>query len=475
LKEGTMLKRIGFITLFIILIVICLSAQDTRNKQSAPNDALFAFVGVNVVPMDSERVIRDQTVVVRKGRIAAVGATKSVRVPKGAIRIDGRGRYLMPGLADMHVHLEYFDRDAQLLLFLANGVTTVRSMDGRPNILSWRKRIADGSLLGPTIFTAGAILEGKPPLRDDNRVVETPAQAAAAVEEQKRAGYDFVKVYHTLSRETYEAIITAAKKQGLPVAGHVPRSVGLQGALAARQESIEHLDGYLDEIEADDSPLRNQRSWLKRYFAVKIDGDKIRGTVAATRQAGAWNVPTLVERQKSALPLERVRAWAQRSEMRYLPPETADFWNQANERNTRRMSPEDFEHLVEGERVRKHLVKSLYEGGARLLIGTDTPNPFVIPGFSLYEELQNFVDAGLTPYQALKAGTRDAAEFMGALDETGTISVGKRADLILLESNPLEGIMNVTRRVGVMGRGQWHTANDLQKQLDALAASYARK
>ena len=470
-----MLKRIGFTALLIILVVSRLSAQSTRGTQPVPDGAAFAFVDVNVVPMDSERVIRNQTVVVRDGRISAVGATKSVRVPKGAIRIDGRGRYLMPGLADMHVHLEYFDRDAQLLLFPANGVTTVRNMDGRPNILLWRDQIADGTLLGPTIFTAGAILEGKPPQRADNRVVETPAQAEAAVEEQKRAGYDFVKVYHTLNRETYEAIIAAAKKHGLPVVGHVPRSVGLEGALAARQKSIEHLEGYVDGIEADDSPLRNQRSWLKRYFAVKIDGDKIRSVAAATRRAGVWNVPTLVERQKSALPSERVRAWMRRPEMRYLPPETAEFWNQANERITRRMSPEDFESVADGERVRKHLVKSLYEGGVRLLVGTDTPNPFVIPGFSVYEELQNFVDAGLTPYQALKAGTRDAAEFMGALNEMGTISVGKRADLILVGGNPLESITNTTRRVGVMVRGRWYTANDLQKQLDALAASYAIK
>lgn len=436
---------------------------------------MFAFVDVNVVPMDGERILRRQTVIVRGGRIARVGAVGSVRVPAAAVRIEGRGRYLMPGLADMHVHLEYFDRETQLLLFLANGVTAVRSMDGRPNILSWRKRIADGTLTGPTIYTAGAILEGKPPLRDDNRVVETPAEAEAAVEEQKRAGYDFVKVYHTLSRESYEAVVAAAKKRGMGVAGHVPRSVGLRGALAAGQGSIEHLEGYADEIEADDSPLRNQRSWLKRYFAVKIDDDKIRGIVAATRQAGVWNVPTLVERQNSALRAEAAQVRLGRPEMRYLPPSTGEFWSRSNERVIRRMSPEDFDSVAEGERVRKRLVKFLHEGGGRLLLGTDTPNPFVLPGFSIHEELQNLVDSGLTPYQALKAGTRDAAEFMGASNEVGTVSAGKRADLILVEGDPLESIANTTRRVGVMARGRWYTAADLQRQLDSLAASYVRK
>jgi imidazolonepropionase-like amidohydrolase len=189
-----MLKQVCLTTLLIIQLTNFTPARSTSNEQSAVNSAVFAFVDVNVVAMDSERVIRGQTVIVSGGRVVLMGATGSVRVPKGATRIEGRNRYLIPGLADMHVHLEYFDRDAQLLLFLANGVTTVRSMDGRPNILAWRKRIADGTLPGPTIFTAGAILEGKPPLRDDNRVVETPAQAGPAVEEQKRAGYDFVKL-----------------------------------------------------------------------------------------------------------------------------------------------------------------------------------------------------------------------------------------------------------------------------------------
>ena len=470
-----MLKKACLAGLLILHVSSFAPAQGVSNERLAGGGAVFAFVDVNVVPMDGERILRRQTVIVRGGRIARMGPAESVRVPRAAIRIEGRGRYLMPGLADMHVHLEYFDRETQLLLFLANGVTTVRSMDGRPNILSWRERIAGGTLLGPTIYTAGAILEGKPPLRDDNRVVETPAQAEAAVEEQKRAGYDFVKVYHTLGRETYEAIIAAAKKHELPVAGHVPRSVGLRGALAAGQGSIEHLDGYADEVEADDSPLRNQRSWLKRYFAVKIDDNKVRSVVAATRQAGVWNVPTLVERQNSALRAEAAQGRLKRSEMRYLPPQTAEFWSQSNERITRRMSPEDFDSVAEGERVRKRLVKLLHEGGGRLLLGTDTPNPFVLPGLSVHEELQNLVDAGLTPYQALKAGTRDAAEFIGALNEAGTISVGKRADLILVEDNPLENVASATRRVGVMVRGRWYAADDLQKQLDALAASYVRK
>jgi imidazolonepropionase-like amidohydrolase len=469
------LRKFCLIFFLIVLLADYVSAQVASNNQVAANVTVFAFVDVNVVPMDGERIIHNQTVVVRNGRIAAMGTVKRVSVPKGAVKIDGRGRYLMPGLVDMHVHLEYFDRDAQLLLFLAGGVTSVRNMDGRPNILVWRKRASDGSLLAPTIFTSGPILEGKPPARDDNRVVETPAQAEAAVEEQRRAGYDFIKVYHTLNRETYQAIVAAAKKHGLTVVGHVPRSVGLKGAFAAGQKSIEHLEGYLDEIEADESRLKNQPSWLKRYFAVKVDDGKIRRIAVETQRARVWNVPTLVTKQLSVLSPDELQTRLKRTEMKYMDPRIVESWSGLNARITGRMSPEDFVSLAEGEKTRKRLVKALHDNGARLLVGTDTPNPFVIPGFSVLEEMQNFVGAGLTPYQAIKAGTCDAAEFFEASAEFGTVSIGKRADLILVEGNPLQNIANLERRAGVMVRGRWMTTSDLQRQLNALAASYAKK
>jgi imidazolonepropionase-like amidohydrolase len=474
-ERKTMLKKNCFIIFLIIVSVGYIFAQAPNNNQTADKTAVFAFVDVNVIPMDSERAVRNQTVVIRNGRIVAMGAAKRVSVPQGAVKIYGRGRYLIPGLADMHVHLEYFDRDAQLLLFLANGVTTVRNMDGRPNILEWRQRVVNGTLLAPTIFTAGAILEGKPPFRNDNRVVETVAQAEAAVAEQKKAGYDFIKVYHTLDPAIYEAIVGAAKKHGLSVAGHVPRSVGLPGALAANQKSIEHIDGFIDEIEADDSPLKNQRSWLKRYFAIKIDDGKIRGVAEATRLAKVWNVPTLVEKRLSALSADELRIRLEQPELKYLPPETVKIWSASNAQITGRMSANDFASLAMGEKTRNRFVKLLHDGGARLLVGTDTPNAFVVPGFSVVEELQNFVEAGLTPYQAIKAATKDAAEFLGASNEFGTISVGMSADLILVEGNPLESVANLKQSAGVMVRGRWLTTSDLQKQLDALAVSYAKE
>ena len=173
----------------------------------------LAFVGVTVLEMTPDAVAErpDQTVVVQDGRIKAVGARGTIKAPPGAVEIDGAGKYLMPGLADMHVHLEHFEDPAILQLFLANGVTTVRNMDGRPYIVEWKRQIELGALMGPAIYTAGPLLDGDPPLRPDNTVVRNGAEARAAVLDQKAAGYDFIKVYTNLSAEAYRAILAAAQ------------------------------------------------------------------------------------------------------------------------------------------------------------------------------------------------------------------------------------------------------------------------
>ena len=203
----------------------------------------LAFVNVNVVPMDSERIIADQTVLIQDGRIHAIGPASSTSIPKGATRIDGRAKFLMPGLADMHVHLahdEEADPDA-LVVFLAAGVTTVRNMWGQPIHLEWRNRICEGDLLGPTIYSVGPITDGDPPFWKGSSVVTTPDEAAKEVAAQKRAGYDGVKVFTNLTPKVYTAILDAARKHDLPVYGHVPTRIGLSRALTSGQKSFEQI------------------------------------------------------------------------------------------------------------------------------------------------------------------------------------------------------------------------------------------
>jgi imidazolonepropionase-like amidohydrolase len=391
------------------------------------------FVDVNVVPMDRERVLEHRTVLVRDGRIAAVTrAGQEVALPAGARRIDGRGRYLLPGLADMHAHNWY---EAEHLLFLANGVTTIRNMWGTPKQLGWRREIEAGERLGPTLHTTGPILDGRPPVWPESTVVTTVEAARAAVRRCRAEGYPSLKVYGGLRREVYGALVGEARALGLRVVGHVPRAVGLEGALEARQDSIEHLEGYLD-------------------LAPDRQGELAERTAAR----GVWNCVTLVV-YWSHLRWEEL---ARRPEMRYVPPELRETWTSMTRRRPDEKHRERLLRLRERSRA---MTQALHAAGARLLLGTDCATPYIVAGWSVHRELQLLVEAGLTPYEALCAGTRDAARFLG--DDFGTVEVGRRADLVLLAANPLADVANATRRVGVMVRGRWLSTAELQERLDA--------
>lgn len=449
----------------LVVVSACASARPRSGAESAT----VAFVGVNVVPMTpGAGVIPDQTVLVREGRIVRIGPTAEVRVHPGALRIDGAGRYLMPGLADMHVHLEHFQDSRLLALFLANGITTVRNMDGRPYILAWRDSIARGSLLGPTIHTAGPILDGDPPVRDDNTVVRSAEEARAAVREQVAAGYDFIKVYTGLSPEAYRAVLRAAGEAGVPVAGHVPRRVSVQEALAGGQRAIEHLFEYGDLVEAEDSPVRDRWHWSKLYLAMPVDPARVEPAARRIAASGVWTVPTVVQADRALVPPDSLRSWLAHPGIAYLPPEAPGFWEERARETAGRMDAEDWTMAARGRQNRLRLLGALHRAGAKLLVGTDTPNPFVIPGYSLHEELENFMAAGLSPGEALALATREAARFLGELDEWGTLEAGKRADLLLLDGNPLDDIRAVRAPSGVMVRGTWLPAERLREMLQSL-------
>jgi imidazolonepropionase-like amidohydrolase len=434
--------------------------QNEKQEVDAKSHRTVAFVNVNVVPMDSERVIERQTVIVRDGKIAEIGPASEILVPSDALQIDAHGSYLMPGLADMHVHLSHENED-ELVLFLANGVTTVRNMWGVLLHLEWRKRINDGDLLGPTIFTTGPILDGNPPQKEYYTVIETPAEAEKEVAAQKQAGYDAIKVLSNLLPDVYEAILEAAKEHNLPVYGHVPKRVGLEKAMDSGQLSFEHMNHFLDALYPGDSP--------DEHADLKI----IPGLAARVVAKGVWICPTLEMFRIYAANPEEIKAIINHPSMKYVPAQRRDSWNEVE----RILLSDQWDNKAR-ERVFDVMfcmVKGLHEAGAKLIVGTDCPIPFEVPGFSLHGELQNFVDAGLTPYAAIKAATRDAAEFVGALDKFGTVAVGRRADLILVEANPLDDVANIAKRIGVMVRGRWFSESKLQEKLDRLAEKIAKK
>jgi hypothetical protein len=426
-------------------------------------DPPLAITDVNVVPMDREGVLERQTVIVADGRIAAVGPSAETSVPEGAVRIDGTGKWLMPGLVDMHVHT-WFEEDH--VLFLANGVTTVRNMFGSPLHLEWRDEIESGGRLGPTIVTAGPIVDGSPPIWPGSTVVTTPEAAVRAVEMHIEEGYDFLKVYAMLPVEAYAALIEAAEDAGLPVDGHVPDAVGLGGVLAARQRTLEHLIGYETWLEDPDSPLAGKTDWGSRFASWQhLDQERIPRAVEKTVTAGTWNCPTLIVMQKWLTAEERARE-LELPYMKYVPPMQKSGWTSM----ATNMSDELLRAGASGDGPRTELVRALHAGGAGILLGTDMGNPWVVAGFSAHQELANLVRAGLTPWEALRAGTRSPAECLEQTDEFGAVAPGLRADLLLLNADPRADVANAAARAGVVVRGRWLPESELQSRLEALAA-----
>lgn len=426
-----------------------------------------AFVGVTVVPMDREGVIADQTVLVEGGRIRAIGPSASTAVPASALRIDGGGRYLVPGLVDLHVHL---DTAAALPLLLASGVTTVRNLWGSPVILWWRREIAAGRRLGPAIYTAGPIIDGFPPDWSGSTVVETALEAERAVEEQAAAGYDLLKVYNNLTPEVYRALMAAARRRGMPVVGHTPTRVGLDRVLDERQQSIEHLTGYLAAAQASDSPYHGTTGLPpRRHLALHVDPARLARLVARTRAAGVANCVTLTVDQWF-LPSAELERLAERPEVQFMPPAVRAAWRPLGAEHD--APPAEYADNQRAERLLGALTRQLVEAGAKVVLGTDSPNRFVVPGFSVHRELANLTAAGLSPYQALRTATRAPAELLGAASEFGAVSVGLRADLLLVEGDPLADVANLQRRVGLLLRGRWLPAEELDALLRALLASY---
>jgi hypothetical protein len=426
--------------------------------------ATTAFVDVNVIPMDREQVLQRHTVIVQDGRITAVGPADRTPVPAGATRVEGAGRYLMPGLAEMHGHIpgSQDPRYAENVLFLyvSNGVTTVRGMAGHPYHLELRERVARGELIGPTIHAAG------PGFGGNN--VPNPEAAERLVREQHQAGYDLLKVFE-ISPASYARMAATAHQLGIPFAGHVPSGVGLTGALEHRQASIDHLDRYVEFLVRDGANTQGREAGFFGSGLVDlVDPAKIPVAAARTREAGVWNVPTLSLVEHLASP-ESPEAMARWPEMRYMPPQVLEGWVRSKHQFQARadFQPAAAQRLVE---VRRQLTKALHDAGAPLALGSDAPQFFNVPGFSIHPEMEMMVAAGLTPYQVLVTGTRSPAVYFGTPDEFGTVAVGRRADLVLLEANPLENIGNARRVAGVMVRGRWLPQQQIQQRLETIAA-----
>lgn len=430
-----------------------LGAAGVGTLDAAPA-ATVAFVDVSVLPMDTERVLTEQTVLVRGDRIVTVGPAASVAVPADAQRIDGTGRFLLPGLAEMHGHNPAVGSPPALFedvffLFVANGVTTVRSMLGFPGQLEWREKARRGELVAPTLTLAGPSFTGSGPTG-----TTTVQQAIERVRAQKAEGWDLLKVHPGLKPEVYDAMARTAKEVGIEFSGHVPADVGLVRAIERGQRTIDHLDGYIEHLNAKDGP---------------IDPAKLAAIVKLTRDSGTWVVPTMVL-WETILGSASARELEAFPELKYMPRAMVDSWKTNYQRRTTAsgFNAAQARQIAANRRV---LLKALADGGVKILFGTDAPQQFSVPGFSIHREMKAMQAAGMTSFAILQSATKNVGEYYQNVDTFGLVAPGHRADLVLLTGDPLRDLGHVARRAGVMVRGKWIPEAEIQRRLAAIAAA----
>jgi imidazolonepropionase-like amidohydrolase len=429
------MKYVLFTLLFSLAALSVVSGQN-RN---------LSIKNIQVVDVEKGTLITNQTVNIKNGIITEIGPSGKVKIDKGTVVIDGHGKYLAPGYFDMHVHT--FDKK-EFSMFLINGITSVRNLHGINLHLAWRDSLQRDLLIGPNIFTAGPILDGNPPTRRTNKVMFTRKQARDTVRWQKKAGYDFIKLYDNVPDSIYQEILEAAAENSMPVVGHVPTPIGIEKLIEyGGQHCIEHIEE------------------LVPFFKDRADTAYMYKIAKSLRDKNIWLDPTLTVYQWPLREREMLEQMLSRPGMKFMNPETLQMWNWTIDISK---APPKRDLTMMKERLNfanRILLPILYKSGVKMMIGTDSPMQTIIPGYSFHEEIEQWSLAGISPVDILRACTINPATYLKIINKTGTVSVGKIADLVLLTENPLSDAKNLNTIESVIKNGNVHSTKSL---LDSL-------
>jgi len=478
LRLGVPVYGSALLALFAILLACSCS--------STPPPSL-AITHVTLIDATGAAPMPDMTVFVADEQIAAIGPSKSVFVPRGTKTLDAGGKFLIPGLVDMHAHLTGAgeptgSRDFILPLLLANGITTVRDMGGDlDSLLKLRREIELGQLQAPRILFAGPYLDGDPPFFQPSLVVTNSIEATEDIHSLISRGADFIKVQSNLSREAYFAIAEICRREHIRFVGHVPDHVTAAEASDAGQKSIEHLTGVLRGCSRDEpllmrkqfaagpkkatigQSLNRELGW-QRELLQGYSEEQVAALIAKFIRNQTWQAPTLILLRNDAFPTPETDP-SRDSRRKYIPLQVLANWEKGTKDRDKGATAEEFALRSSFMQASLRIVGKMNAAGVPILAGTDTTAPYVFPGSSLHEELALLVQAGLTPMQALQAATKRPAEFLGRLQTQGTVEQGKFADLLLLDANPLEDIHNSEKIRAVILRGKPLDRNFLDELL----------
>jgi len=447
---------------FLIILFGCTTPQtEVKVKEES-----IIISNVNIIDVRDGSVFKNRYLLVDDGKITKI--SKQAFLTSAQVKqIDGSGKYLLPGLAEMHAHIPSPDwgrknYEETLFLYLSNGITTIRGMLGHPFHLELRAQAKGNELLSPRIFSSSPSLNGN--------TVKSIEEARSKVTAYKNDGYDFLKLHPGLKLEVFNEIVKTANEVGIPYAGHVSVDVGIRRALESKYSAVDHVDGFLEGLVPESANVdQNENGFFGYNFTNLADPSTISELVSLTVEYKVWVVPTqsLFERWFSA---DSTNLFLAEPEMKYMPKSILERW--VSSRKSILSNPDyNMEQQQKFISIRRKLIFELQKNGHGLLLGSDAPQVFNVPGFSIHHELKGIVDAGLTNLEAIQSGTINPAKFFNMEGEFGEIVEGASADLILLSANPLLNLENLRNPEGVMVRGQWLSRSDIDKRLQEIAAS----